>query len=321
MGTFRASARALLGVSVALGAFAFAPISTLAASPTIESSRMLVLFDIMKGQLPENMAAAPHGALDVTLNGAGEIARIGPQGKITPLAMMPAPADGGVNTPLLKSAFTAGMALASNGTIYVVYSTGTSGQTGVYRIAPGGSPQLIVPLPAGSFANDVVLDAATHELYISDSALGVIWSAPQAGGTAQMWASGPALAPTEFLGVNGLKLHGHALWASNTDAGTIVKIPIESGGNAGPVSVFASGLATIDDFNFVGNGNEIAAALNRDNEVALVQANGSHSIVLDASDGLEGPSSIVVRSSTMYVASAGYFTGQNPNILAVHLSR
>jgi hypothetical protein len=134
-----------------------------------------------------------------------------------------------------------------------------------------------------------------------------------------VWASGPALAPTEFLGANGLKLHDHAIWVANTDAGTILRIPIESDGSAGAISTFATGLATIDDFNFVGSGNEIVAALNRDNQVALVAPDGAHSILLDASDGLEGPTSIVVRSHTLYVASGGYFTGQNPNILVAQL--
>ena len=241
MSASRAPARAFLGAVVLLAALAALPVSTLAAAPSVASSRMLVLFNIDKGQLPENMAPAPGGALDVVLNGAGEVAQVGPGGRVKILATLPAPADGGVNTPLVKSAFTAGMVRAPDGTIYTLYSTGTSGQTGIYRIVPGGTPQLIVALPATSLANGLALDTSTHELYVSDSALGVVWRAPQAGGTPEMWASGAALAPTSFLGANGLKLHDHAIWVSNTDAGTILRIPIESGGGAGPISVFASG--------------------------------------------------------------------------------
>jgi hypothetical protein len=321
MSASRAPARAFLGAVALLAALAALPVSTLAAAPSVASSRMLVLFNIDKGQLPENMAPAPGGALDVALNGAGEVARVGPGGRVKILATLPAPADGGVNTPLVKSAFTAGMVRAPNGTIYTLYSTGTSGQTGIYRIVPGGTAQLIVALPATSLANGLALDTSTHELYVSDSALGVVWRAPQAGGAPEMWASGSALAPTVFLGANGLKLHDHAIWVSNTDAGTILRIPIESGGGAGPISVFASGLATIDDFNFVGSGNEIVAALDRDNQVVLVSPGGTQSLLLDASDGLEGPTSIVVRGNRLYVASGGYFTGQNPNILVAQLQR
>jgi sugar lactone lactonase YvrE len=280
-----------------------------------------VLFNITKGQLPENMAPAPHGALDVALNGAGEVGQVSAAGKLKVLATLPPAADGGVNTPDIKSAFTAGMVRAANGTIYTNYSTGTVGQTGIYRIKPGGTPELIVELPAAALANGLALDPKTHELYAADSSEGIIWSAPAAGGTAAMWASGPAFQPTKFLGANGIKFHDNAIWVSNTDAGTILRIPIESDGSAGTPSTFASGLATIDDFNFVGKGNEIAAALDIDDQVDLVHPNGTYKTVLDGSDGLEGPTSIVVRGDKMYVASGAYFTGQNPNILVARLAK
>jgi sugar lactone lactonase YvrE len=233
---------------------------------------------------------------------------------------MPAPADGGVNTPIIGSAFTAGMVRAADGTIYTLYSTGTTGQTGIYELRPGGTLQLIVPLPAAALANGLALDPWNHELYVADSAEGIIWGAPESGGTATEWASGPALEPTSFLGANGLKFHNGAIWVSNTDAGTILRIPIKSDGSAGTISTFASGLATIDDFNFVGRGDEIAAALDIDNEVDLVQPNGTAETILDAGDGLEGPTSIAVRGDMMYVASAGYFTGTDPNILVATLA-
>ncbi|MGD0981566.1 MAG: hypothetical protein ABR946_08805 [Solirubrobacteraceae bacterium] len=321
MGRFRVPSRAALGAAVTIGVLAALPISTQASAPPVESAQTFVLFNIAEGQLPENMAPAPHGALDVALNGAGEVAQLSATGKLKVLATLPTPADGGVNTPFIKSAFTAGMVRAANGTIYTNYSTGTAGQTGIYSIRPGGSPQLIVQLPAAALANGLALDPKTHELYVADSAEGIIWSAPESGGVATMWASGPAFQPTSFLGANGLKFHDNAIWVSNTDAGTILRIPIESGGAAGPVATFASGLATIDDFNFVGKGNEIAAALDIDDQVDLVQPNGSHKTVLDASDGLEGPTSIVVRGRKMYVASGAYFTQQDPNILVARLAK
>jgi hypothetical protein len=43
--------------------------------------------------------------------------------------------------------------------------------------------------------------------------------------------------------------------------------------------------------------------------------------VLAASDGLDGPTSIVVDGRRAYVASAGYNTGMNPNILEIELER
>ena len=320
MKSLRVRSRLLAGATVALTIIAAGPATTPASALSVQSSRVLVSFDIAEGQLPENFTLAPFGALDVTLNGAGEIVRVSPFGTISVLATMPAPAAGGVNTPVIGSAFTAGMVRALDGTIYTLYSTGTTGQTGIYELKPGGTLQLIVPLPAGALANGLALDPWNHELYVADSAEGIIWSAPASGGTATEWASGAALEPTSFLGANGLKFHNGALWVSNTDAGTILRIPIEWDGRAGQITTFASGLPTIDDFNFVGSGDEIAAALDKDNVVDLVQRNGADETLLDASNGLEGPTSIAVRGDKMYLASAGYFTGQAPNIIVATLA-
>ena len=61
------------------------------------------------------------------------------------------------------------------------------------------------------------------------------------------------------------------------------------------------------------------AALDFANEVALVQSDGSHQIVLTAADGTENPTSIAVRGSTVYVASGAYFTHLDPNLLLAKL--
>ena len=158
MRRFRVPARVVLGIAVTVGAVAAGPSLTQASAPPVESAQTFVLFNITKGQLPENMAPAPHGALDVALNGAGEVGQVSAAGKLKVLATLPPAADGGVNTPDIKSAFTAGMVRAANGTIYTNYSTGTVGQTGIYRIKPGGTPELIVELPAAALANGLALD-------------------------------------------------------------------------------------------------------------------------------------------------------------------
>jgi hypothetical protein len=39
-------------------------------------------------------------------------------------------------------------------------------------------------------------------------------------------------------------------------------------------------------------------------------------MVLDATDGLQDPTSVVVRGSDLYVLSASYSTATDPNLLA-----
>jgi hypothetical protein len=49
--------------------------------------------------------------------------------------------------------------------------------------------------------------------------------------------------------------------------------------------------------------------------VALIKPDGSYTIVLDARDGLQGPTSIAIRNHTIYVLSAAFLTHEAPNIL------
>jgi hypothetical protein len=319
MRRFRVTARVALGIAVTGGAYAAVPLSTQASSPPVVSARTLVLFNIANGQLPENMAPAPHKSLIVSLNGDDQILHVSASGKVKILASLPQSPTKGVNTPVVHTSFQAGIVRAPNGTIYVLYSTGEAALTGIWQLNPGSStPKLIVPLPATSLGNGLALDAKTKTLYVADST-GTIWSAPEGGGTATVWASGPQFQPVHFLGANGLKIHNGSVWVSSTDGQDILQIPIESDGSAGPITTAVGGVPTIDDFNFVGKGNEIIAALDKDNEVVLVRPGGAPSTVLDASDGLEGPTSVVVDGSTIYVASGAYNTGVNPNILVAKL--
>jgi hypothetical protein len=280
---------------------------------------VLAPFNIMEGQLPENIAPGGNGSVDVNWNGSDTLASVSATGAVTVLGSLPTVPGGGTGTPLLKMPFSAGM-VNVGGALFTVFSTGVASLNGVYRTEPGGQPTLIAPLPAGSLANGIAVDNKTATLFVTDSALGKIWSIPEQGGTATTWASGGLLAPNKGFGANGLKLHNGALWVSNTSNGTILRIPILANGKAGPVKVFASGLASVDDFAFVGSSNALIAALNFANEVAYVTNTGAHSIILTAADGLENPSSVAVSGSTVYIANAAYYTGTSPSLMEATLT-
>ncbi|MEV5787208.1 hypothetical protein AB0L42_40475 [Streptomyces sp. NPDC052287] len=133
---------------------------------------------------------------------------------------------------------------------------------------------------------------------MADSVLGTVWRVPITGGTATRWATGPKLAAAGFLGANGIKIHDGAVWVSNLDKGTVLRIPVTPYGTAGHVETRATGLVDIDDFAFTGRGNTLLAAINADNEVALVRPGGSHTVVLTGADGLENPTSLAVQGNT-----------------------
>jgi hypothetical protein len=164
----------------------------------------------------------------------------------------------------------------------------------------------------------MALDHRAGMLYIADSLVGVVWRVPISGGPAVSWAGGPALAPAGFFGANGLKVHEGAVWVSNDDQGTLLRIPITAGGRPGVIKTMAGGLAGIDDFAFLGQ-RSVLAALDAGNQVALVRPDGSHAIVLTAADGLENPSSVAVRGHDLLVTDAAYTTQHDPNLLIAHL--
>ncbi len=307
------------GILIAAAAPALAPTTASALSAPLSNARIAEHFDLAAGQTPENIALAPNGDAYVTFAEGRQIAEISPTGTVRILATLPAPADGGVHTPALGFPLTVGIVRGPDGTLYFLYATGTADLTGVWRLTPGGRPQRIAALPADGLPNGLALDTRTGTLYVTDSVLGTIWSVPAAGGVATAWSTAPELASAGFLGANGLKIHDGAIWATNFDDGTVLRIPVLPDGRAGQVRIEAEGLTGIDDFAFTGHGDQLLAALNGPSEVALVQPDGSHSIVLTAADGLSNPTSIALRGSTVYVLSAAYITAQDPNLLIAHL--
>ncbi|MGW7313550.1 SMP-30/gluconolactonase/LRE family protein [Streptomyces sp. NPDC054865] len=295
------------------------PAPASAASAPLGSARTAVHSDLAKGQTPENLALAPDGTAYATFAKARQVAAVSRGGSVRILATLPEPADGGVHTPALGFPLTTGIVRADDGTLYFLYATGTADLTGVWRLRPGGRPQRIAALPAAGLPNGLALDARTRTLYVADSALGTIWRVPASGGTATAWSTDPALAPAGFLGANGLKIHKGALWATNLDKGTVLRIPVLADGRAGTARVTATGLIGIDDFVFTGRGDEITAALNTVNQVVLIQSDGTRTTVLTAADGLQGPTSIALHGRIVHVMSAAYLTSQDPNLVLARL--
>ncbi|MFJ6216764.1 SMP-30/gluconolactonase/LRE family protein [Streptomyces sp. NPDC092296] len=287
----------------------------------VSQARVAEHFDLLAGQMPENIALEPDGSVDLTFAGARQIARVSPAGKIRVLATLPKPADDGVNTPALGFPLVTGLVRAEHGTLYFLYATGTADLTGVWRLTPGGTPRRIAALPADGLPNGLALDTRSGTLYLTDSVRGVIWRVPTGGGRPTVWADGAELASTGFLGANGLKVHGGAVWVSNMDKGTVVRFPVTRDGRAGAPEVRARNLDGIDDFAFPGRGDRLLAALDQSSEVALVEPDGRHRIVLTARDGLQNPTSVAVRGGKVYVPSAAYLTGQDPNLVTARIAR
>ncbi|MGW4162884.1 hypothetical protein [Streptomyces sp. NPDC004788] len=314
--------------TAALGVLAAGPAPAAPATagdPTVSDPGILAHFDFAKGQTPENIALEPDGSADVTFAFAGQVARVDLSGHTEILAQLPPVAN--PQTPNIGAAIATGIARTHDGVLYVAYATGTA-ETGIWRIAPDGSaPEQIAKLPANSLPNGIAIDEECGTLYAADSVLGRVWSLSLDDPKPRVWASGTELLPSapNGFGANGLKLHDGAVWVTNTDRGTLLRIPIgpDPDRGAGPVQTRATGLEGVDDFAFTGHGDTVLAARILLNELDLVRADGTHKAVLTAADGLQNPTSVAVDGKTVYVNSAAYFTkpDPDPNLLLARISQ
>jgi sugar lactone lactonase YvrE len=304
---------ALLSV-VALAGFAGAQVAVPAHASTgpLSDAREVAHFDINTLQQPENITLERGGAADVTFNRARQVARVGTDGSVSILATLPPPATG--------TATVSGIVRGKGGFLYVNYSAGS--ESGIWRIAPrGGTPVQVVATPGVKALNGLALDRGKDVLYATDSTSGTVWKVSLKTGTASLWAQGTELEASRSPGIaaNGIKVHAGAVWVSNTDKGTLLRIPIGTHGTAGAVTTVAQGLTAIDDFAFTGHGDTVLAAQNYVSELSLVHPDGTHQTVFTPTDGLSNPTSVAVRGSTVYVTSGAYFTHVDPNLLLAKL--
>jgi len=287
-----------------------------AATAPASDPHIVARFNLAAGQTPEDFALAPDGAVDVSFAYADEVASVARSGDTRILGQLPKTG----NCPVIAAPVSLGIARASDGTVYAVDCTGNA-DTGVWRLRAGSAPVQLAQLPADSFPHKMVLDDQDGDIYIADSVLGVVWRVPAEGGTPAIWAQGPALQRTSVFGANGITLHDHAIWVSNTDQGTIVEIPIRADGSAGPIRTVATGLAgQVDDFTVLGQDDTILAALNPASQVVIIKAGSQPQVLLTAADGLSNPTDVAVQGDTIYVTSAAYFTHSDPNLLVARFA-
>ncbi len=307
--------RTIVAAAAAAVAFVAGSGAVEAVTAPVSHPRIVAHFSLSAGQTPEDIALEPDAAVDVSFAKADQVARVTRGGQVDVLGQLPASGS----CPVIGFPVSAGIARAGNGTIYVIDCTGNA-DTGVWRLRDGSAPVQIAQLPTNSFPNDMALDGQTGDLYITDSLLGVVWKVPTRGGGPSVWATGPALQRSSFFGANGIAVHDHAVWVSNSDQGTIVKIPIRADGSAGTIQPMVTGLTGgVDNFTVLGSGDTILATLDQSSQVILIRPASRPQVVLSAMDGLSNPTDIAVRHDTIYVTNAAYFTFTDPNLLIAHL--
>ncbi|MFS8201612.1 hypothetical protein ACLVWQ_23315 [Streptomyces sp. CWNU-52B] len=315
--------RLAMATAGAMIALTTVPAPAEAATPPLSDPRVMAHFDRPNGQVAESVVVEPDGSADVGLILSRQVAHVSLDGRVQVLATMPLPADGGVHTPTTGAASVTGVERTEDGTLHFLYSAGDKHLTGLWKLRPGGEPVRVAALPAASFANGLARDDRTGDFYITDSTQGKVWRVRPHTGTATVWAEGPDLSPTTpagFFGANGVKVHNGAVWVSNIDRGTIIRIPLTGKGTAGTPRIRASGLDSVDDFAFTGRGDQLLAALNLPSEVVLITPGRPDRTVLDESDGLQNTTAVAVDEDTVYVSSGALTTGGDANLLTARLA-
>ncbi|GHJ35591.1 hypothetical protein [Streptomyces sp. TS71-3] len=303
-------------IAAAVGALAPAPYASasdrapLHDAQVVTHVRTAAAFDFAAGESPENITVGPDGSVTLSMLGipvgkAPELVRVAPSGERTVLV-----------TGHAGDAF-AGNALDDRGNVYYnVFSTDAS-RSGVWKLAPGGSPVRLAGLPEGALPNGLAIDPSGRALYVADSVKATVWSVPASGGTATAWLAGDALAmdgssPTSY-GANGLRFHDGAVWISNQSRGTLLRAPVAADGSAGPIRTVTTKVPGIDDFTFLnGRSDVVFAALHATNEIALVRPDGTAETVLTAADGIASPTATAVRGDRLYITDSSL--DQTPHV-------
>ena len=283
-----------------------------AAAPLhVSDPRIIANFDFAAGGTPEAIALEPGGSADVSLSRASTVVNVALDGQVTPLAQLPRTGS----CPALGIPFVAGIADAAGGSAFVDNCTGNA-ETGVWQLHDLVPATQIASLPSDSVPHGMALDSLTGNLYVADSQRGVIWRISPDGGSATVWASGPALQKMTLFGANGVVVHDNAVWVSNTDQGTILEIPFRHDGTAGPIDTVASGFpGDVGAFTVVGPDDTILAALTHSNEIVSIRPGERPQVLLTAADGLSNPTDVALAHRTLYVSNGAYFTHFDPNLL------
>ncbi|MDP9365518.1 MAG: ester cyclase, partial [Chloroflexota bacterium] len=245
-----------------------------AAPPAIVPTTEIAAFPNQIENGMESVAVAADGTIYVTAVG-GEIRTVAADGTWATFA---------------RFAFVGNLAAAADGALYATAADAPGAPIAVWRFEPGRDPECWGTLAGAVGPNGIALDDRGN-VFVADSTLGVVWRIPTGGGEATRWAASDLLAPRPFLatfpGANGVELFGGALYVSNPDRMTIVRVPVLADGTAGEPEVWASGVG-IDDFAFDVRGN-LYGTTHPFNTVVRVRPDGTRETVAAAAEGVVGP--------------------------------
>ncbi|MGL4884031.1 MAG: SMP-30/gluconolactonase/LRE family protein, partial [Waterburya sp.] len=246
--------------------------SPVALVPTLQ------IADFPSNTFLESIAVGADGTLFFTSHLDGKVFRIGADGILIVHATITGKATGLVFTPdgnLLLSAWN------------------DQNIPTVFVVSPQGNVTVLVTIPDAMFLNGLT-PLAEDRYLIADSYRGAIWELNSAEKTVRIWLEHPDLARSssekEFPAVNGLKIYGNALYASNTEKMQLVKIPIQLDGQPSKPEILLQPV-NLDDFAFDQDGN-LYGTTHIYNSVVKITLGGHMTIIAQSEQGMTGSTAL-----------------------------
>lgn len=269
-------------------------------------------FDFAAGEAPEGLVIDSYGRIYTGFALSGEIRRIDPDGSQHSLTRI----DTGGGLLL-------GLTIDHRGDLLAAVRGGEANPaaTGIWRITPGGTASLWVPLDPSGQPNGIDTDRAGNT-YVGDSIPGRVWRITP-DGRLEEWASGRLLAGLPdagqpgLFGANGVLVRGGSLYVANLDRAAVIRIPIRADGSAGRPQRYVQhpSLLGADDLVFDVVGNLYVTTDGFRNSLVRVTPWRSVRTIASGEDGLDSPAQLKfgrgrLRSDTLFIANIGGLFGR-----------
>ncbi|MCJ1376643.1 hypothetical protein MMC20_007886 [Loxospora ochrophaea] len=294
------------------------------------------IYEFPLGTWVENLAIRSNGLILATIFSTPELYQIDPStSSATLLASFP-----GVTGLRGIAELEPDVFYVAGGNFSFANLTITPGSGAVWRVnlgnlyttnlLPASAVTLVANFPSSYVLNGMTaLPPSTSSglLLVADSYAGLVYRLNVRTGAISTALSGSLFAAPANVtgpnGVNGIKIHEHHLYFTNTDQNSLNRVPISANGSAtGPAEVVAANITSPDDFILDTRG-DVFVALDGANELAFLKRSGGKSlfasdVILDGSLNstvLAGPTACVFSrdGQILYVSSSGgegeYVTG------------
>jgi len=289
-------------------------------------------------ETPESVALDHDNDAYVSMALTGELRKVGHDGSQETHAVIPLGPPELCQGPF--PGILGALAIDVLGNLYVGANACDPSNRGVWRVRPNGKTTLLAPTPATSLANGIAV--MLGRVYVADSASPTVWTAAtwKVGAPVEAWTTDPLLAdpdPTDLVpGANGLQFYLDEVLVANAATHSLVAIPFDVDGlslEPGPAYVkygpaemnpeheLPPDFPGCDDFalDIVGR---IYCTTDPFQTVARIDTDGTVEILLDASDGIDGPTAAAFgrgqERKTVYVTSAAFpffpGTGAGPSL-------